>query len=71
MKEWLKNIRIPKTLVGLVLIGVGTALKNQMLVNAGIAIATVGGASKAIKTVQGNDPFRHEKLLFNIQPKEK
>lgn len=71
MKEWLHNFRIPKTLLGLVLIGVGTALKNDYLVNAGVAIATVGGASKVIKKSQGKDPFAHEKSLFNLTHKEK
>ena len=66
MKNWLKNLRIPKTLLGLALIGAGAWMKNDYLVNAGVAIVGVGVASKTIKAAQGGDPFMHEKKLFNL-----
>ena len=66
MKNWLKNLRIPKTLLGLALIGAGAWMKNDYLVNAGVAIVGVGVASKTIKAAQGSDPWMHEKKLLNL-----
>lgn len=63
---WFKNVSIPKTLLGLLLIAVGIRYDNDTLINGGIALAGVGVSSKAIKWAQGKDPLEHEKKLLHI-----
>jgi len=65
MKEWLKKISIPKTLLGVGMIGAGIWLKQEYLVQMGLGVLGVGVASKLIKKAQGGDPFEHEKSILN------
>lgn len=64
--SWWKNFRIPKTMLGLTMVGVAVAINNEMLLHAGLAILGVGVASKAVKASQGNPIFRHETHLINL-----
>lgn len=61
MREFLRGFALPKTILGALLIAGGVLLKNETLVNAGITMISVGVGSKAIKKVQGKDPWEHEK----------
>ena len=66
LSGWFKNVSIPKTILGLLLIAVGIRYDNDTLINGGIALAGVGVSSKAIKWAQGKDPLEHEKKLLHI-----
>lgn len=70
MKGWLQKFRIPKSAIGIAMLGLGYYLKNQTLIDAGWAILGVGSASKAIKLMQGNEVFAHEKHLLGIKTKK-
>ena len=71
MKTWLKNIRIPKSVLAIIVLAIGYYLNDETLRDAGWAILGIGIASKGIKAAQGADPFAHEKHLFNIPKKER
>ena len=70
MKNWLQGFRIPKTILGIVILVIGYYLDNKTLIDIGWSLIGIGVASKGIKAAQGNDPFGHEKHLLGI-PKNK
>lgn len=71
MKDWFKTLRIPKTILGIIIVIIGYYLDNKDLIKIGWSIITIGLSSKTLKTLQGNDPLSHEKHILNIKPKEK
>jgi len=70
MEKWLKSFRIPKTVLGIIILAVGYYTDNKTLIDIGWSFLGLGVASKTIKAAQGNDPFAHEKHLLNVPVKK-
>lgn len=61
IKNFFKNFRIPKSVIGLGMIAAGIYFNKQILIDTGLALLGIGVSSKVIKASQGGDPWKHEK----------
>jgi len=64
--KWYKLLGVPKTALGIAIVIVGVLTKNITIIKIGLSILGIGISAKLYRSLNGRDPWEHEKVLFKL-----